>query len=183
MNLSRRDFFKAAGAAFATTMAFELSSQSEALAVEPAADWKLVNTEEYTNICCYCSGGCGVICSTREGELVNIEGDPDHPVNQGGLCPKGATMFQLRNVVDPSTREVIKNPNRRTRPMVRRPGASEWEDITWTTPSPRSRVGSRTRATPRSRRCPTASRSTVATASPAWAAASRTPRKSTSSTR
>ena len=131
MNLSRRGFFKAAGAAFATTMAFELSSQSEALAVEPAADWKLVNTEEYTNICCYCSGGCGVICSTREGELVNIEGDPDHPVNQGGLCPKGATMFQLRNVVDPSTREVIKNPNRRTRPMVRRPGASEWEDITW----------------------------------------------------
>ena len=111
--------------------AFELSSQSEALAVEPAADWKLVNTEEYTNICCYCSGGCGVICSTRDGELINIEGDPDHPVNQGGLCPKGATMFQLRNVVDPSTREVIKNPNRRTRPMVRRPGASEWEDITW----------------------------------------------------
>ena len=40
-------------------------------------------------------------------------------------------MFQLRNVVDPATREVIKNPNRRTRPMVRRPGASEWEDITW----------------------------------------------------
>ena len=100
MNLSRRGFFKAAGAAFATTMAFELSSQSEALAVEPAADWKLVNTEEYTNICCYCSGGCGVICSTRDGELINIEGDPDHPVNQGGLCPKGATMFQLRNVVD-----------------------------------------------------------------------------------
>ena len=131
MNLSRRGFFKAAGAAFATTMAFELSSQSEALAVEPAADWKLVNTEEYTNICCYCSGGCGVICSTRDGELINIEGDPDHPVNQGGLCPKGATMFQLRNVVDPATREVIKNPNRRTRPMVRRPGASEWEDITW----------------------------------------------------
>lgn len=183
MNLSRRGFFKAAGAAFATTMAFELSSQSEALAVEPAADWKLVNTEEYTNICCYCSGGCGVICSTREGELVNIEGDPDHPVNQGGLCPKGATMFQLRNVVDPSTREVIKNPNRRTRPMVRRPGASEWRISPGTTPSPRSRVGSRTRATPRSRRCPTASRSTVATASPAWAAASRTPRKSTSSTR
>ena len=73
-----------------------------------------MNTEEYTNICCYCSGGCGVICSTRDGELINIEGDPDHPVNQGGLCPKGATMFQLRNVVDPSTREVIKNPNRRT---------------------------------------------------------------------
>ena len=51
MNLSRRGFFKAAGAAFATSMAFELSSKSETLAVEPSADWKLVKTEAYTNIC------------------------------------------------------------------------------------------------------------------------------------
>ena len=131
MNLSRRGFFKAAGAAFATSMAFELSSKSEAFAVETSPDWKLVNTEEYTNICCYCSGGSGDICPTRDGELVNLEGDPDHPINQGGLCPKGATMFQLRNVVDPETREVIKNPNRKTKPLVRRPGSSAWEDITW----------------------------------------------------
>lgn len=131
MNLSRRGFFKATGAALATSMAFELSSQSVAFAVEPDADWKLVNTEEYTNICCYCSGGCGVICSTRGGELVNIEGDPDHPVNQGGLCPKGATMFQLRNVVDPTTRETVKNPARSTKPLVRRPYATGWEAITW----------------------------------------------------
>ena len=60
-----------------------------------------------------------------------LEGDPDHPINEGGLCPKGATMFQLRNVVDPETREVIKNPKRSTRPLVRRPGASDWEDISW----------------------------------------------------
>ena len=40
-------------------------------------------------------------------------------------------MFQLRNVVDPETREVIKNPKRSTRPLVRRPGASDWEDISW----------------------------------------------------
>ena len=59
------------------------------------------------------------------------KGDPDHPINEGGLCPKGATMFQLRNVVDPETREVIKNPKRSTRPLVRRPGASDWEDISW----------------------------------------------------
>lgn len=131
MNLSRRGFFKAAGAAFATTMAFELSSQSPALAVEPSTSWKLVNTEEYTNTCCYCSGGCGLICSTRDDELINLEGDPDNPINRGGLCPKGATMFQLRNVIDPETREVIKNPNRKTKPMVRRPGASEWESISW----------------------------------------------------
>lgn len=131
MNLSRRGFFKATGAAFAATMAFELSSQSEALAIEPSKDWKLVNTEEYTNICCYCAGGCGSLCSVRDGELINLEGDPDHPINQGGLCPKGASMFQLRNIVDPETREVVKNPDRVTKPLVRRPGASEWEEISW----------------------------------------------------
>ena len=131
MDLTRRGFFKAAGAAFATTMAFELTSQTPAYAVEPSAEWKLGNTEEYTNICCYCAGGCGSLCSVREGELINLEGDPDHPINQGGLCPKGATMFQLRNIVDPETREIGKNPDRVTRPMVRRPGASQWEEITW----------------------------------------------------
>lgn len=131
MNLSRRGFFKATGAALATTMAFELSSQTQAFASESKQDWKLVNTEEYTNICCYCAGGCGSLLSVRDGELVNLEGDPDHPINEGGLCPKGATMFQLRNVVDPETREVIKNPKRSTRPLVRRPGASDWEDISW----------------------------------------------------
>lgn len=131
MDLTRRGFFKAAGAAFATTMAFELTSQTPAYAVEPSAEWKLVNTEEYTNICCYCAGGCGSLCSVRDGDLINLEGDPDHPINQGGLCPKGATMFQLRNIVDPETREIVKNPDRVTRPMVRRPGASQWEEITW----------------------------------------------------
>lgn len=131
MDLTRRGFFKAAGAAFATTMAFELTSQTPAYAIEPNAEWKLVNTEEYTNICCYCAGGCGSLCSVRDGELINLEGDPDHPINQGGLCPKGATMFQLRNIIDPETREIVKNPDRVTRPMVRRPGASQWEEITW----------------------------------------------------
>lgn len=131
MELSRRSFFKAAGAAFATSMAFEFMSPSPALAVEPSSEWKLVNTEEYTNICCYCAGGCGSLCSVRDGELINLEGDPDHPINQGGLCPKGATMFQLRNVVDPDTREIVKNPKRQSTPLVRRPGASDWEPISW----------------------------------------------------
>ena len=131
MQLSRRGFFKAAGAAFAASMAFEVTAAAPALAVEPSSDWKLVNTEEYTNICCYCAGGCGSLCSVRDGELINLEGDPDHPINKGGLCPKGATMFQLRNIVDPETREIVKNPDRVTKPMVRRPGAADWEPITW----------------------------------------------------
>lgn len=131
MELSRRSFFKAAGAVFATSMAYELMEPSPVLAVESSSDWKLVNTEEYTNICCYCAGGCGSLCSVRDGELINVEGDPDHPINQGGLCAKGATMFQLRNIIDPETREVIKNPERQSTPLVRRPGATEWEAISW----------------------------------------------------
>ena len=133
MDISRRGFFKAAGGALAATLGLRLTQSSEAFAADDGttSEWKLVNTEEYTNICCYCAGGCGSLLSVRDGELVNLEGDPDNPINEGGLCPKGATMFQLRNVVDPDTREVIKNPDRCTTPMVRRPGSSEWEETTW----------------------------------------------------
>jgi formate dehydrogenase major subunit len=131
MELTRRDFFKVSGLAVASSMAFSFTQQSPAYGIELDPDWKLVNTEEHTSICCYCSGGCGTICSVRDGELINLEGDPDHPINQGGLCAKGATMFQLRNVIDEQTREVIANPNRVTMPRVRRPGAADWEDISW----------------------------------------------------
>ena len=131
MQMSRRGFLKATGLAFATSLVYDPTKQSEVYAQDLGADWKLVNTEEYTNICCYCSGGCGSICSVRDGELINLEGDPDHPINQGGLCAKGASQFQLRNVIDEETRNVIKNPNRITRPLVRHSGASEWEEISW----------------------------------------------------
>lgn len=131
MEVTRRGLFQVAGAAIASSMAFGLTSKSQALAVESPQEWKLKNTDEYTNICCYCAGGCGSLCSVRDGELINLEGDPDSPINFGGLCPKGATMWQLRNVVDPKTREIIKNQERVAKPMVRRPGSSEWEDISW----------------------------------------------------
>ena len=131
MQTTRRGFFKASGLALATSMAYGLTTQSEAFALDASDDWKLVNTEEYTNVCCYCSGGCGSILSVRDGELINLEGDSDHPINAGGLCSKGASMFQLRNFVTEYTREVIHNPNRITRPLVRRAGASDWEDIGW----------------------------------------------------
>ena len=131
MELTRRSFFKATGLALAGSMAFELSAQSQAFAMEADEEWKLVNTEEYTNICCYCSGGCGSVVSVRDGEIISVEGDPDHVINEGGLCPKGAAMFQLVKVVDPATGEVINNPNRHYTPLVRRPGASDWEEISW----------------------------------------------------
>lgn len=132
MELTRRSFLKATALAFAGSMAYELSENSQAFAIDESEDdWKLVNTEEYTNICCYCSGGCGVLASVRNDELISAEGDPDHVINEGGLCPKGAAMFQLVNVVDDKTGEVIPNPNRIYSPKVRRANSSEWEDISW----------------------------------------------------
>lgn len=131
MELTRRGFFKATALAFAGSMAYELSGASKAFAMDAGDPWKLVNTEEYTNICCYCSGGCGIIASVRDGEIINVEGDPDHPINEGGLCPKGATIFQLIKVVDPESGKVIPNPNRQTSPLVRRPYSDKWEEISW----------------------------------------------------
>ena len=131
MDITRRGFFQAAGAALLTSIAFEVTQPSSSLAAEPSEDWKLVNTEEYTNICCYCAGGCGSLCSVRDGELIHLEGDPDHPINEGGLCPKGATMFQLRNVVDPETRSIKKSTVRQSKPLVRRPYSDKWEEISW----------------------------------------------------
>ena len=77
MNLSRRGFFKATGAALATTMAFELSSQTQAFASESKQDWKLVNTEEYTSICCYCAGGCWDTSENGAYVWVNKPGTPE----------------------------------------------------------------------------------------------------------
>lgn len=130
MELTRRGFLQTLGAAAAASAAYDIIAPSPVYAVGDSSQWKLENTEEFTNICCYCAGGCGSICSVRNGELINIEGDPDHPVNQGALCPKGASMFELRNVIEPDG-EVVKNFDRATRPLVRRPRAADWEEISW----------------------------------------------------
>lgn len=131
MSMTRRRFLQASSLAFAGSFAYELSSRSTAFAMDASDDWKLVNTQETTSICCYCSGGCGTLCSVRDGELINVEGDPDHAINEGCLCPKGAAISQLRNVVDPATGKVIHNPNRVTTPLVRRAGKDAWEETTW----------------------------------------------------
>ena len=127
MELSRRSFFKR-GLAFGASAAAVATASAETAHAE--APYKLRNVKEVTNICCYCSGGCGTICSSRDGELINLEGDPDHPVNLGGLCPKGAAMWGLRNVVT-ADRKAKLHPDRPLYPMVRRPGKKEWERLSW----------------------------------------------------
>lgn len=131
MGVTRRDFLKLTGAMFATSAMYEFSGQASAMAVEADDGWKLLDVQETSTICCYCSGGCGTIVSVRDGALVNIEGDPDHVINRGGLCSKGSSQFGVNSVYDDKTGERIINPNRLQKPKVRRAGKSEWEDISW----------------------------------------------------
>ena len=131
MGMSRRGFFKLTGAALMTSVIYEFSAQSPAMALGPVQGWKLVDVKETSTICCYCAGGCGTIVSVRDGKLINIEGDPDHPINRGGLCSKGSSQFGVNSVYDDKNGARIINPNRLTTPKVRRAGKAEWEDISW----------------------------------------------------
>lgn len=109
---------------------YELTGQSVSLAVaEPA--WRLTDVVETPSVCCYCSVGCGGICSAKDGELVNLEGDPDHPINRGALCSKGSAQFNVRNVYHPETGDLILNPYRQTTVKYRAAGSDEWEEKDW----------------------------------------------------
>jgi formate dehydrogenase major subunit len=70
------------------------------------------------SVCPYCSVGCAMIVHTIGNEIVNIEGDKRSPHNEGCLCPKGAATYQL-----------IKNPNRATKVLHRKPGAADWQEV------------------------------------------------------
>jgi formate dehydrogenase major subunit len=70
------------------------------------------------SICPYCAVGCSQVVYTRDGELVNIEGNPRGPINQGTLCPKGS-----------ASRQLIQQPGRLTKVLYRRPYGTEWEEL------------------------------------------------------
>jgi formate dehydrogenase major subunit len=80
--------------------------------------------QETSTVCCYCSVGCGVIVSKYEDGIIMVEGDPDHPINAGALCPKGQSAAQLRQV------DGKLNPNRLTKPLYRPPNSATWEEKT-----------------------------------------------------
>lgn len=117
MSISRRDFFKISGAAAAATGATALSAE-DAKAQVPKN--KLKDAQVSTTICPYCGVGCGFKVYTKDGELIHIEGDSDHPINRGQCCPKGASLYQL-----------IDNKTRVQKPMYRAPGAKEWKEVDW----------------------------------------------------
>jgi formate dehydrogenase major subunit len=70
------------------------------------------------SVCPYCAVGCSQLVYTRDGELVDIEGNPRSPINQGTLCPKGA-----------ASRQLVQQPGRLTAVRYRRPGGTEWEEL------------------------------------------------------
>ena len=84
-----------------------------------AAD-KLSGAKESVTICPYCGVGCGLIVASRGGKIINIEGDPDHPINQGSLCSKGSALYQ-----------VAVNQRRLEKVQYRKPYGTKWEEISW----------------------------------------------------
>src|SRR5881397_2871569 len=124
MEVSRRTFIKTTliGRAGVSVFGFSLApvyAQTQAL--------RISRTTETRSTCPYCSVSCGVIIHTLGDkaknavpQVVHVEGDPDHPINRGTLCPKGASLEQD-----------ILNERRLLKPQVRRPGSDHWEDISW----------------------------------------------------
>ncbi|MDQ7794250.1 MAG: formate dehydrogenase-N subunit alpha [bacterium] len=128
MKLSRREFLKCSGAGIAATTLAGLGQEHHlAGSGEPL---KVHYTREVSTVCAYCSCGCGLIAHVRGGEVVNLEGDPDHPVNEGALCSKGSSLLNLRYMADRNGR-LGHNPNRLTRVLYRAPRSSQWEEKTW----------------------------------------------------
>lgn len=122
MELTRRKFLQLTGSACVGVtfggLGFDLSSIKA-----HAQEFKLVNVRESKTICPYCSVGCGAIVHTRldgDKRTLNIEGDPDHVINRGTLCSKGAAMYQF-----------VENKDRLTQPRYRAPYSKEWKTVSW----------------------------------------------------
>lgn len=119
MEMTRRKFLKLSGgsAAFALSGIFDIravQAQAESLGL------RIRYAEQVTTICPYCSVGCGQIVSVSNGKVINIEGDSDHPINEGALCSKGGALYQ-----------VVNNARRLSKVKYRAAGSKQWEEISW----------------------------------------------------
>jgi anaerobic selenocysteine-containing dehydrogenase len=126
MQVTRRQFFRICAAGVGSSSLAALGfAPGEALA--EVREFKLARASETRNTCPYCSVGCGVLMyslgdksKNAHAEIIHIEGDPDHPVNRGTLCPKGAGLLDF-----------VHSPNRLQFPEYRAPGSKEWQRISW----------------------------------------------------
>ena len=124
MGLTRREFFRVGSVGGAGAMLLGFDARP---ALAQARELKIARATETRSTCPYCSVSCGVIIHTLGDkaknvttQVVHVEGDPDHPITRGTLCPKGASLQQE-----------ILNDRRLKTPQVRRPGATDWENISW----------------------------------------------------
>jgi formate dehydrogenase major subunit len=126
MNLSRRGFLHLTASGLSASTLTALGFSPTTVLAEVRA-FKLARTSETRNTCPYCSVGCGIIlhgmgdrAKNARTTIVHVEGDPDHPVNRGTLCPKGAALLDF-----------VHSPNRLKYPEYRAPGSSEWKRVEW----------------------------------------------------
>src|ERR1700739_4982732 len=116
--VTRREWFRTAAGGCA---GLALGGLVDVAAVQASTQkLKLSEINEFTTSCNFCSCGCGMVASVREGKLITMEGDYDHIVNRGSLCVKGISMFATHI-----------SPNRLTTPRYRAPGSDHWEEISW----------------------------------------------------
>jgi formate dehydrogenase major subunit len=119
MDVSRRDFLKIGSGVAGGTALGGLAGLGASLTpiAAQAQEIRIKDARTTPSICPYCSVGCATLVHTVDRQIVNIEGDPRSPWNEGTLCPKGAAIYQLH-----------VNPNRPTKVLHRAPGATEWEE-------------------------------------------------------
>lgn len=116
MGITRRTFLKGLGSGITALGLSDVifTRSGWAGAMHPA---KTKGPKATTSICSFCAVGCGLIAHTKGGKLVNLEGDPDHPINQGALCIKGQAL-----------REIVLSPRRLKTVHYRAPGVYHWEE-------------------------------------------------------
>lgn len=123
MNLKRREFLKLTGVSAASAAVLLFGEEREALAKDLKAS-RITTAKEVPSVCPHCSVGCGMIAYVKEGQLLQLEGNPDSPISEGSLCPKGAAAMQFayEGVGKP-------NPLRELKAKIRKPGSDRWEEI------------------------------------------------------
>ncbi len=126
MQVSRRQFFKICAGGMAGTTVAALGF-APAMALAQTRNYKLLHARETRNTCTYCSVGCGLLmyslgdgAKNAKSSIFHIEGDPDHPVNRGALCPKGAGLI-----------DYIHSEGRLQYPEYRAPGSDKWQRLSW----------------------------------------------------
>lgn len=130
--LNRRDFLKSIGLGSAgLTLFASPAAASQQSGVMKNLATKITKLKETFTVCAFCGCGCGILLYSDGDRIVFAEGDPDHPINEGTLCPKGNAIIDTYNVVTKKHKRRNINPRRITKPLYRAPGAKEWKELSW----------------------------------------------------